>query len=205
MGFTHQKTSRQQWRFIRLMALSMTALMIYTSDMSSAFAQACSNNGNAVHCLTCNCYFETRGESREGQLAVAATVLNRVRNPEFPNSACSVVYQKNKNSGKAEFSWVDDRIPNKMTDVSNKNMCESVARDAIANSTKIPKSSTAGYLFFHSKGLKANWSWAKRCETLGNHVFYTSKSWTCPRTTGSAAATRSRPSSPRPQQKRGAQ
>ena len=38
---------------------------------------------------------EARGESYEGQVAVAAVVINRVRDPRFPNSIKDVIYQKN--------------------------------------------------------------------------------------------------------------
>ena len=38
---------------------------------------------------------EARGESYEGQVAVAAVVINRVKDPRFPNSIKDVIYQKN--------------------------------------------------------------------------------------------------------------
>ena len=38
---------------------------------------------------------EARGESYEGQVAVAAVVFNRVRDSRFPNSLEGVIYQKN--------------------------------------------------------------------------------------------------------------
>ena len=36
---------------------------------------------------------EARGEPYEGQVAVAAVILNRVKSPSFPNSIASVIYQ----------------------------------------------------------------------------------------------------------------
>lgn len=50
-------------------------------------------------CLTQNIYHEARGESLEGQLAVAFVTLNRVNHPDFPKSICDVVYQD------SQFSW----------------------------------------------------------------------------------------------------
>ncbi len=38
---------------------------------------------------------EARGESYEGQVAVAAVVINRVKDSRFPNSIKDVIYQKN--------------------------------------------------------------------------------------------------------------
>lgn len=36
---------------------------------------------------------EARGESYEGQVAVAAVILNRVEHPSFPNTIAGVIYQ----------------------------------------------------------------------------------------------------------------
>ena len=38
---------------------------------------------------------EARGESYEGQFAVAAVVINRVKDSRFPNNIKDVIYQKN--------------------------------------------------------------------------------------------------------------
>ena len=46
-----------------------------------------------VKCLATAIYFEARGEPEHGQLAVAQVVLNRVKNPAYPNTICGVVYQ----------------------------------------------------------------------------------------------------------------
>jgi spore germination cell wall hydrolase CwlJ-like protein len=44
-------------------------------------------------CLASAVYFEARGESLEGQLAVAEVVLNRTRSGRYPTSICGVVEQ----------------------------------------------------------------------------------------------------------------
>ncbi|WP_252315057.1 cell wall hydrolase [Sinobaca sp. H24] len=40
-------------------------------------------------------YGEARGESYEGQVAVAAVIKNRIESPEFPSSASDVIHQVN--------------------------------------------------------------------------------------------------------------
>lgn len=40
-------------------------------------------------------YGEARGESYDGQVAVAAVVLNRLEDSQFPNTLSGVVFQKN--------------------------------------------------------------------------------------------------------------
>lgn len=46
-----------------------------------------------MHCLAKNIYFEARGESTEGKVAVANVVLNRVDHWHYPETVCGVVYQ----------------------------------------------------------------------------------------------------------------
>jgi N-acetylmuramoyl-L-alanine amidase len=48
-------------------------------------------------------YAEARGEAFEGQVAVGAVVMNRVDDPQFPDTIREVIYQK------GQFSAVLDR------------------------------------------------------------------------------------------------
>ena len=56
-----------------------------------------------LHCLAETVYFEARGESQDGQKAVAQVVLNRVRHPAFPKTICAVVHQRT--AGGCQFSF----------------------------------------------------------------------------------------------------
>ncbi len=53
-----------------------------------------------IECLSKAAYFESKGESDAGMLAVIHTTLNRVKDARFPNTICGVVHQK------SQFSWV---------------------------------------------------------------------------------------------------
>lgn len=46
-----------------------------------------------VHCLAKNIYFEARGETTDGKMAVANVTMNRVASARFPDSICGVVEQ----------------------------------------------------------------------------------------------------------------
>ncbi len=48
---------------------------------------------------------EARGEPYEGQVAVGAVILNRVRHPSFPNTISGVVYQKGAFSCVNDSNW----------------------------------------------------------------------------------------------------
>ncbi|MBL0916583.1 MAG: cell wall hydrolase, partial [Sphingopyxis sp.] len=53
-----------------------------------------------LRCLAGAVYFESRGESLAGQLAVAHVVINRANSGRFPKSLCGVVHQP------SQFSFV---------------------------------------------------------------------------------------------------
>lgn len=62
----------------------------------------------AVLCMTQAIYYEAALEPTEGQQAVAQTVLNRVRHPDFPKSVCGVVYEGSQLPIGCQFSFTCD-------------------------------------------------------------------------------------------------
>lgn len=65
---------------------------------------------------------EARGESYEGQVAVGAVILNRVKHPSFPDSISGVVYQKGAFSCVNDSNWyaeVSDSAKRAATDALN--------------------------------------------------------------------------------------
>ena len=66
------------------------AAMGITSNSSSGSS---SSNSANLDLLARLIYGEARGEPYTGQVAVAAVVLNRVKNSSFPNTISGVIYQ----------------------------------------------------------------------------------------------------------------
>ncbi|XGC82005.1 cell wall hydrolase [Bdellovibrio bacteriovorus] len=138
----------------------------------------CNARQSAATCLLCNCYHETRGESRDGMVAVAKVVLSRADSGVFPSSICGVIYQD------SQFSWTQDRIKNNInaTSVDDKaalNECKGAM--ATANSE-----GANGVLYYYNPHV-ASPAWARHftvCGTVGNHVFLTPRSNSCPRKLG---------------------
>jgi spore germination cell wall hydrolase CwlJ-like protein len=62
----------------------------------------------ALRCLTQAVYFEAALESTEGQEGVAQVVLNRVRDPNYPNSVCGVVFEGAERTTGCQFSFTCD-------------------------------------------------------------------------------------------------
>lgn len=69
-----------------------------------------------VDCLATNIYFEAQDQSLQGKMAVASVTLNRVQDPQFPDSVCGVVTQAKRHPNgipvrhKCQFSWYCDGV-----------------------------------------------------------------------------------------------
>ncbi|MEZ5939046.1 MAG: cell wall hydrolase [Hyphomonadaceae bacterium] len=59
-------------------------------------------------CLAEAVYYEARSESTRGQMAVAEVVMNRVGDPNFPDSICKVVYQGHYRVTGCQFTFTCD-------------------------------------------------------------------------------------------------
>lgn len=74
------------------------------------------NGENELACLTEAVYFEARGESINGQIAVAEVILNRAESPLFPNDVCDVIKQGAEKLNSCQFSYKCDGEPEYMND-----------------------------------------------------------------------------------------
>ena len=69
---------------------------------------ATADRNRALRCLTQAVYYEAALEPRAGQEAVAQVVLNRVRDPNFPNTVCGVVFEGAERVTGCQFSFTCD-------------------------------------------------------------------------------------------------
>lgn len=116
-----------------------------------------------MQCLAGTVYFESKGESLEGQLAVARVVMARAKSSRFPNSICGVVYQRK------QFSFIrGGKMPR--INKSHQHWRNAVAISKIAMNDAW-KSSVEGALFFHARYVSPGWR-LKRMATIDNHIFY---------------------------------
>ncbi|AVA15472.1 MAG: cell wall hydrolase [Sphingopyxis granuli] len=115
-----------------------------------------------LRCLAGAVYFESRGESLAGQLAVAHVVINRAKSGRFPTSLCGVVHQK------SQFSFVrGGRMPKirEGAQWANAVAIAQIARDG-SWSNRAP-----GALFFHARHVSPGWR-KTRIAAIDNHIFY---------------------------------
>ena len=116
-----------------------------------------------LNCLAGAVYFEAKGESLPGQLAVGRVVVARSRSGRFPASYCGVVFQR------SQFSFVRGRsMPAVDRNSRGWRTAVAIARIAHEGSWKSP---VEGALFFHATHISPGWNKA-RIARIENHVFY---------------------------------
>ncbi|MCA0029838.1 cell wall hydrolase [Mesorhizobium sp. B263B2A] len=122
-------------------------------------------------CLANGIYFEARSESVRGQAAVAQVILNRVRNPAYPNSICGVVYQNDSWFNRCQFSFACDGRKKRIDDPVAYKTAQDIAMAVTAGKIFIPEvgSSTHYYAQYVHPG------WARTMQKMtkiGLHIFY---------------------------------
>ena len=118
-----------------------------------------------TNCLATAVYFEARGESVEGQLAVARVVMNRASSGRYPPDWCSVVKQP------AQFSFVrHGEFPSADTNSDAWKKAEAVAQLAAAN---VVPSIGPDVLWYHATYVAPSWGHRlNMAEKIGLHIFY---------------------------------
>lgn len=124
--------------------------------ITSSSSQSSSNNN--VRLLAMLISGEARGETYEGQVAVGAVVLNRVRHSSFPNSIAGVIYQN------GAFTAVDDGQIN----MSPTDSCMRAAKDALNGWDP-----SGGAIYYYNPVTATN-QWIRSrpvIKKIGKHVF----------------------------------
>lgn len=122
--------------------------------------------GAEQECLANAVYFEARGESLQGQLAVAEVVLNRAASGRYPATLCAVVIQP------AQFSFVRrGRMPR--ADRGSDAWRRAVAVARIANRQMLPRVLPTSCLWYHANYVSPSWGRRlARSARIGLHIFY---------------------------------
>lgn len=136
----------------RALGISLTG----TSSSGSTTAGNLSNSD--LYLLSCCVYGEARGESYTGKVAVAAVVLNRVKNSNFPNTISGVIYQK------GAFTCVSDGQIN----LGTNDECTRAAQDALNGWDP----SGGALYYFNPNTATSAWIWSRpQLVTIGRHIF----------------------------------
>lgn len=138
-----------------------------------AFAFRPASDGDrrrALRCLTQAIYYEAALEPEAGQQAVAQVILNRVRDPNFPNSVCGVVYQGAERVTGCQFSFTCDGSLSRAPVAWAWNRAERVAREALAGHVAETVGTATHY---HADYVRPWWAPSLlKVNQIGAHIFY---------------------------------
>lgn len=103
-------------------------------------------------------YGESRGEPFEGQVAVAAVILNRVKSPSFPNTVSGVIFQPGAFTAVADGQiWLE---PN------------DTARKAVQQALNGWDPTGGCIYYFNPRTATSAWIWSRpQVKTIGEHIF----------------------------------
>jgi hypothetical protein len=122
-----------------------------------------------ANCIAVAVYHEARGESLEGQLAVAKVIMNRAASGKYPASWCGVVKQP------WQFSFVNPRsgyMPSVDQSSTAWQKALGVTRLAVANAVD---SVPGDCLWYHADYVAPSWGRRlTRVNKIGAHIFYRS-------------------------------
>lgn len=142
-------------------AVEAPALALDTPDQND-FADA-SRSDAELDCMAKVVHHEAANQSRQGQLAVAQLIMNRLESGRFADSICGVVNQRGQ--------FFNTHAYNPRRDTATWAMAMSVSREARDGVTAdvVP-----GAMFYHASYQPAPRFFRSRprAGTLGDHIFY---------------------------------
>lgn len=138
---------------------TLVALGINPNNVNpNSTASSSTQNNQDVMLLARLINGEARGEPYEGQVAVGAVILNRVRNPKFPSTIAGVVYQPG-----AFTAIVDGQVHAEMQPNSIK-----AAKDALNGWDP----SGGAIYYFNPSTATSSWIWSRPLiKVIGKHRF----------------------------------
>lgn len=152
---------------IRILALSIiliiSIIFILVSQIGNGdknVVYAASSGTSDIQLMARAINGEARGEPYEGQVAVGAVILNRVKSSNFPNTVAGVIYQQ------GAFTAVSDGQIN--SPISENSTVYKAAQDA-----KNGWDPTGGCVYYFNPSTATNnWIWSRPLvKTIGKHRF----------------------------------
>jgi len=127
-------------------------------------------------CLADAIYFEARGESVRGQMAVAQVVINRVFSGYYPNNVCGVVYQNAHRRFRCQFTFACDGLPERINEPVAWERAKHIARDALDGNFWLNDVGKATH--YHARWVHPWWVHEmRRLDRIGVHTFYRPRNW----------------------------
>ena len=140
--------------------LSTIFVFIVDKGEINTVSLAKSTNASDIQLMARAINGEARGETYEGQVAVGAVILNRVKDSRFPNTISGVIYQS------GAFTAVSDGQIN--ATISEGSTVYKAAQDAMNGWDP-----TGGCVYYFNPATATNkWIWSRPLvKTIGKHRF----------------------------------
>ena len=124
----------------------------------------------ALRCLTQGIYYEAALEPTDGQEAVAQVILNRVRDPNYANSICGVVFEGAERTTGCQFSFSCDGALAHAPVAWAWNRAKLVAERALAGHVAASVGTATHY---HADYVHPWWApTLNKLTQIGAHIFY---------------------------------
>ena len=143
-----------------LIALSTICIFIVDKESTNNVSLAKTTRTSDIQLMARAINGEARGDPYEGQVAVGAVILNRVKDSRFPNSISGVIYQP------GAFTAVSDGQIN--ASISEGSTVYKAAQDAMNGWDP-----TGGCVYYFNPATATNkWIWSRPLiKTIGKHRF----------------------------------
>ena len=144
-----------------ILILSVVLIVIFSNDVGEQnVSYAATANSSDIQLMARAINGEARGEPYEGQVAVGAVILNRVKSSQFPNTIAGVIYQS------GAFTAVADGQIN--VPIAEGSTVYKAAKDAMNGWDP-----TGGCIYYFNPDTATNkWIWSRPyVKTIGKHRF----------------------------------
>ena len=130
----------------------------------------------AEKCLAEAVYFESRGEPKRGQIAVAQVVMNRVFSGYYPNNVCGVVYQNAHRKLACQFTFACDNVKDVVNEPDMWEQAKEIARDMLDGKLWLPEIGKSTH--YHAYWVHPWWvGTMRKLHKIGVHSFYRPRRW----------------------------
>lgn len=155
-----KNTAKIFFMAITLIILIISIIAIDNIFLKENVSYAASSKTSDIQLMARAINGEARGEPYEGQVAVGAVILNRVKSSQFPNTIAGVIYQP------GAFTAVADGQINKA--IAEGSTVYKAAQDAMNGWDP-----TGGCIYYFNPATATNkWIWSRPLvKTIGKHRF----------------------------------
>lgn len=130
----------------------------------------------AEKCLADAIYFESRGEVKSGQVAVAQVVVNRAFSGFYPNDICGVVYQNSNRYLACQFTFACEGKKLVVNEPDMWDQAKEISHDMLDGKLWMDEIGKATH--YHAYWVRPDWiREMRKINRIGVHTFYRPKAW----------------------------